>query len=699
MSAKHSFERFVRWLTRCAVHAASSGLLRTSFLILLLAHCPATAVAASKTTTAQRPNIVLITLDTTRADRMGFLGSKHRLTPNLDEFARRAAVFSNAYAQVPLTTPSHATILSGTFPQFHQVNYMGDPLPKSVPFLPDLLHARGYRTAAFVGALVLEPKKLAMGFERGFDRYDAGYHRRGRGEDRYQSMERRAEDVVGRALNWLNKHPTGPFFLWVHLYDPHDPYSPPEPFRSRYQADPYDGEIAYTDAALAKLFSALRTRGLFDSALIAVMADHGEAFGEHGEKHHGIFLYDETIHVPLLIKPPHATDGTVVSAKVGLVDVAPTILEIAKLPVPQAMQGMSLMGMMKSGRTDEGDGSVARERSMYSESGYGELSFGWSKLQAWRTSKYLYIEAPERELYDLSTDPAAEHNLAATAKAVTETFVAKLKDFYGKTKGSARESPQLDVDQSESLHALGYLTSSKSRSVADNENSSKVDPKQKIATANLLYEALVALEQDNFAEAAPRLEEVLQQEPNTPIALLQLGRAYMALKQYQQAVAPLQRLVEKKPDDAFGRYELGCALVKTGQWEAALPHFEAAVTQLNGSSMMHFYLALVYQRNALADKAEAQFRSAVRLDPNNFGANLLLGRLLLLQQHGRDALPYFVKAARLHPDSIDAHRFLSEAYAMLGLQGKARVELAEAERLRAQGGSRLGTGNEVQPMR
>lgn len=621
---------------------------------------------------------------------MGFLGSKRGLTPNLDELARRAAVFRSAYAQVPLTTPSHATILSGTFPQYHQVNYMGDPLAKSVPYLPQLLHAKGYRTGAFVAALVLEPKKLAMGFERGFDRYEAGFHRRGRGEDRYQSMERRAEDVVSRALNWLNKQPSGPFFLWVHLYDPHDPYSPPEPFLSRYKDDPYDGEIAYTDAALAKLFASLRTRRLFDSTLIAVMADHGEAFGEHGEKHHGIFLYDETIHVPLLIKPPHATNSAVVSARVGLVDVAPTILEIAKLPIPTAMQGKSLVSMMKMAPPNQ---SVAADQFVYSESGYGELSFGWSKLQALRTSKYLYVEAPERELYDVAADPGEQHNLATTAKAVTETSAAKLKEFYGKTKGGVREARSLDMEQSESLHALGYMTSAASSSSSEQDKSAKADPKERIATANLLYEALVAMEQDQAAEAAPILEQVLQQEPNTPIAMLQLGRAYMALKQYQQAVAPLQKLVEKKPDDAFGRYELGCALVKSGQWDAALPHFEAAVTQLSGSSMMHFYLALVYQRNAIADKAEAEFRNAVRLDSDNFAANLLLGRLLLGQRNASSALPYLIKAARLHPDSIDAHRFLSETYVSLGQQAKARIELAESERLRSQGGSRLGTGS------
>ena len=210
-------------------------ILRHSVWVVLLIECAAAASAPRRSPASQHPNIVLITLDTTRADRMGFLGSDRGLTPNLDALARQAVTFSRAYAQVPLTTPSHAAILSGTYPQFNHVNYMGDPLGKSVPFLPDILRRNGYRTAAFVGALVLEPKKLAPGFERGFDIYDAGFHRRGPREDRYHSLERRGEEVVGRALAWLSKRPAGPFFLWVHLYDPHDPYDPPEPYKSRYR--------------------------------------------------------------------------------------------------------------------------------------------------------------------------------------------------------------------------------------------------------------------------------------------------------------------------------------------------------------------------------------------------------------------------------------------------------------------------------
>lgn len=674
---------------------AGSRRLFLFFLPIVLLAAYVFGSPSGKPAVSPRPNIILITLDTTRADRMGFLGSQRGLTPNLDALASKSSVFSRAYAQVPLTTPSHAVILTGTYPQFNQVNYMGDPLGQTLPFLPDILHKSGYRTAAFVGALVLEPKRLAMGFERGFDVYDAGFHRRRANEDRYHSLERRGEDVVGHALGWLGKRPPGPFFLWVHLYDPHDPYSPPEPFKTRYQAEPYDGEIAYTDAVLAKLLAGLRTRGLLDTAVVAVMADHGEAFGEHGENHHGIFLYDETIHVPLLIKVPGQRAAQNVATRVGLVDVAPTILQAARLPVPSGMQGESLMSLMTSADTtvvERGDGPNA-PRPVYSESGYGHLSFGWSKLQAWRTAKHLYVGAPERELYDQVADPLSAHNLAADSKAIADTAVAQMAEFYRKTKGGAQERKPLNLEQSESLHALGYLSSS-SASADGGDQEGGVDPKQKIAIANLLYDALVETEQEQFQEAAPILEQVLKEEPNTPIALLQLGRAYMAMKEYQKAVAPLQSLVEKKPEDAFARYELGCALVKTGHWDDALPHFEAAVSQMTSSSMMHFYLALVYQRVARVPEAAGEFRNAVRLDPNNFGANFLLGRLLLREPKPAEALPYLKKATRLRPDSIDAHGFLANAYTELGQTTNAARELAEAERLRSHGGSRLGTPSE-----
>jgi arylsulfatase A-like enzyme/Tfp pilus assembly protein PilF len=649
------------------------------------------ASASPKPTPHVRPNIVVITLDTTRADRMGFLGSERGLTPNLDALARQSVVFSRAYAQVPLTSPSHATIFTGTYPQFNHVNYMGDPLDKALPFLPDILHKNGYRTAAFVGALVLDQRKLAPGFDRGFDVYDAGFHRRRPGEDHYHSLERRGEEVVSRALAWLSKRPVGPFFLWIHLYDPHDPYSPPEPFKTRYQANPYDGEIAYTDSVVGNLMTALKTRGLFDGTLIAVMADHGEAFGEHDENHHGIFLYDETIHVPLLFKLPGRHVGKKVDARVGLVDVTPSILKAVHLPVPASMQGKSLVGFMTSGAaTPDPKNALDPERPAYAESNYGHLSFGWSSLRSLRTGKYLYVEAPERELYDQSVDPLALHNLASDSKAIADTATAQTTAFYNDTKADAAAKKTLSLEQTESLRALGYMSSDSGPGPAAG-NQDGPDPKQKIAIANLLYEGLVDVENDRFAEAVPVLEQVLKQEPNTPTAYLQLGRAYMALKDYQKAVVPLQALVDKRPEDAFAHYELGCALVKTGHWTEASPHFEAAVSQMSTSAMMHFYLALVYQRTSRSNEAVTAFEDALRLDPDHFPANLFLGRMLVTDHKATAALPYLRKAVKLRADAIDAHRFLAEAYVQLGRQDDANREMSEAERIQSRGGSRLGT--------
>ena len=653
---------------------------------------PAWAVAQTppKQTVTPHPNVILITLDTTRADRMGFLGSDRGLTPNLDALARGASVFPRAYAQVPLTTPSHATILTGTYPQFNHVNYLGDPLGKGLPFLPEIFHKNGYKTAAFVGALVLDPTKLAPGFDRGFDHYDAGFHRRRPGEDNYHSLERRGEEVVSRAVAWLNKHPTGPFFLWVHLYDPHDPYTPPEPYQTRYKAEPYDGEIAYTDSIVGKLLKELRERKLFDGSLIAVMADHGEAFGEHGEQHHGIFLYDETIHVPLLLKLPRQNTGTKVEIRVGLVDVAPTILRAAHLPVPGIMQGQDLLPSTTPRTKSSQQSDSNSQRAVYSESGYGHLSFGWSTLKAWRTGNYLYVDAPERELYDQSADPLAMHNLAPDSKAVAETVAAQMTDFRSKTTAENTEKTQLTAEQAESLHALGYM-GSEGAARGDSKGEVGLDPKQKIAVANLLYDAMVHTEREENLQAVPILEEVVKQEPHALSAYLLLGRAYVSLSEFREALAPLQHVVEATPENSLARYELGCALVKTGQWSEAAPQFEAAVSQMNSSAMMHFYLALVYQRMSRNEEALAEFKNALRWDPKNFPANLLLGRMYIQQQKAADSVPLLQKAAKLHPDAIDPHRLMADAYTQMGRPQDANREQAEAERIQASGGSRLGT--------
>ncbi|MGC1434470.1 MAG: sulfatase-like hydrolase/transferase [Terriglobales bacterium] len=631
---------------------------------------------------AKPVNIILITLDTTRADRMGFLGSKRGLTPNLDSLAQQAAVFSRAYSQVPLTTPSHATILTGTYPQFNHVSDLGSPLGKDLPYLPDILRQHGYRTAAFVGSEVLDPKSAAApGFDRGFETYDAPFHIRGQGEDRYHSVERRGMAVVDSASAWLDQHPQGPFFLWLHFYDPHDPYDPPPPFKAQYAASPYDGEIAYVDSAVGKLLTTLRSRGLYDQSLIVVVADHGEAFGEHGEWSHGLFLYDETIHVPLLIKLPSAGSGRrLIESRVGLVDIAPTLLQEVGIAAPSAMQGQSLLELVKAKSNAD-----AQDRPEFAETDYPYRAFGWSSLRAWRAGKYLYIDAPQRELYDQPQDPEASHNLTNSAPSVTDTMASQLDEFRHKTSRAGQAEVALTPRQAEQLQALGYVSSGSGKRESD-EKQRGADPKDKVQIANSLHQGLLDAEEGNYREAILLFEQILKADPKIALANLQLGRAWNSLGEYDKAVPWLQNAVELTPDSAEAHYELGAALGEMGDWAGSAKQLEAAVAQDPGSDEMHFYLGSAYEEIDRIGDAVKQYQAALDINPDNFRANLLLGRLLAMQDRPKEAVPLLQKAVKLDPQSPDAHKFLGNVYTVLGDEEKARRELAEAQRLKTMGG-------------
>ena len=630
---------------------------------------------------AAPPNIVLITLDTTRADRMGFLGSERGLTPNLDGLAREAAVFTHAYSQVPLTTASHATILTGTYPQFHQVNDAGVALAKSAPYAPAILRGAGYQTAAFVGAVILDPTAGAPGFGRGFDTYDAGFRARNAGESRYSTLERRGGEVVAHALAWIGKHPRGPFFVWIHLYDPHAPYDSPEPFKSKY-ADAYDGEIAYVDSVVGKLLEQLRTKKLYDGALIAVMADHGEALGEHGEHGHGIFLYDPTIRVPLVVKLPGAhAAGERVDARVGLVDVLPTLLQAAGVAAPKSVQGESLLSVMKASGAQAADEATApAERPAYAETDYPQRAFGWSRLRALRSGKYLFIAAPRVELYDQATDPGEEHNLASSTSAVAGTLASQLDTFRQQTSSKlAAPNSSLSPQQEAKLRALGYVAGGGENKGGGAETAG-ADPKDKIEIANLMAEANFLVEEDKYQQAIPMLQKVVAKDPGVAAAYTALGSAWTALGKYAQATAALRKAVELRPESVMAHYELGMALFQTGELKAAAPEFEAAVAGSPESADMHYSLASVYVRiNRLAD-AQKELEASLRLKPSFYQANLMLGQIFVVEKNPTAALPYLQRAAKAQPDSGDAHGLLAQAYLLLGQQENAQRELGLAKR-------------------
>jgi choline-sulfatase len=647
----------------------------------------ATAAASAPARASGPPNVFLITLDTVRADRMGFLGSPRGLTPNLDALARQSVVFTRAYSQVPLTTASHATILTGTYPQFHKVSDFGIPLAQDLPYAPSIFKSRGYSTAAFVGSLVLDPNaRSAPGFDRGFDTFDAGFHRRRPGENRYQAIERRGGEVVAHALAWLSQHPRGPFFIWVHLYDAHDPYDPPEPYKSRYASAPYDGEIAYVDSAVGRFLNQLRVRGLYDGAVIAVMADHGEALGEHGEATHGIFLYDETIRVPLLFKlPKERFAGRRVESRAQLVDVLPTILQTVGIAVPPQVQGQSLLAMLRPPAAKEGVGEERTplpDRPAYSESDYPHRTFGWSPLHAFRTGKYLFIDAPRKELYDQSVDPQSEHNLSSGSVAVAHTLASQL-DAFRQTTSSSGEAPSVraDPELQEKLSALGYVSDSISSPTLGIKDTG-ADPKDKVEVVNLLHQAEMLKEDLRFQEAVPLLQQVITLEPQLPIAYLQLGTALSSLKEYGKALPVLHKAVEMRPDLIVPRYQLSSALFETGDFAAAAVELETIVSRSPGWGEAHFLLATAYARMDRMPDAIKEYKKVIELRPNHYAAHLLLGRALSLTGDPAAALPELTEAASLQPRSPEPHRFLADAYAQLGRTTDAKREQAKAARLR-----------------
>jgi choline-sulfatase len=554
--------------------------LRLTFNLLVL------VLTAMACYAVPRPNLVLITLDSFRADRMGFLGAKGGLTPNLDRLAAESLVFEHAYSQAPATVVSHACILSGAYPQSTAMSEIGGTLPASLPDLPDLLKAKGYHTAAFVGSIALDPQNgAAQGFSRGFQTYDAGFRPVVPGDLRPPLFRRRGDQVAARAIAWLARNGQGSFFLWVHLDDP------------RASASSYNSSVTSSDAAVGKIIAALKQQKLYASTAVIVAADHGESLGAHGEDTHGVFLYDETIHVPLIVKLPEAAPSAKrVAARVRLVDIAPTLLEIAGVPVPSQMQGQSLL---RVARTSSGDQPV------YSRSELPQRGFGWSTLESWRVGKYLYIRAPKPELYDLSADPGATRNLAASSKATLDTMASQLENFDRRFSGEgAKSGAELSSSEMQKLASLGYAGLQKN--VGPATAVSGTDPKDKIATANKLAEAELALEQGKPERAGALLDPIVSADASVYLAQYAIGIALAQQKKYAEAAKHLHQAIALQPDSAWANYEIGAALVKTGDSKSAAVHLEIAAGRLPEFAPAHLSLAEAYDHLGRAEEAKKQ---------------------------------------------------------------------------------------------
>jgi arylsulfatase A-like enzyme len=545
---------------------------------------------------ATKPNIVLITIDALRADRTGPM-SGHG-TPNLDRLARDGISFLHAYSQAPLTIASHATILTGTYPQVHRASEFAVPLAADLPYLPSLLQHAGYKTAAFVGSIELDPRNGPLqGYDRGFDFYDASFHQQKAGETRFQSVNRRADDVVAAAIKWLGAHKHSPFFLWVNLSD-----------GEAASGVAYDRALLATDAAVGKLIASLKAQALYETTALLAASPYGASLGAHGEEMHGMFLYDETVHVPLVVKlPNNKLANRQVKNRVSLVDVAPTLVETAGVSVPPKMQGQSLLRVAQS--------SSQMDQPAYSRTDLPAYGFHCSPIESWRAGKYLYIRAPKPELYDLTSDSGAAHNLAGTSKAILDTMASQLQAFDRRigTGSSGDSQASLTSSEMQKLASLGYVGLQKAGG-AVNAGTEGADPKDFISSANKTFSARLDVEDGKAEKAMAELRGSAQAD--SYLAQYTLGAALFLQQKFSDAIPYLHKAIELQPESPWAHYSMGVSLMKTGDFKTAAVHLEIAASRLQRLSAVHAALAESYEHLGRTQEA-ARERASTTGDRNH----------------------------------------------------------------------------------
>jgi choline-sulfatase len=600
------------------------------------------------------PDVYLITIDTLRADHVGCYGNKQIETPALDALAGDGVRFSQAFTHSPITNTSHITILTGLLPSVHGVTDFAVPLSPQHVTAAELLKKHGYQTAAFIGAVILDSNTLAPGLDRGFDFYDNfpkgdgkdadGKTADGKNKERWGRVERRGMEVVNHAEAWFEKHRTGPHFVWVHLYDPHDPYEPPAPFSEKYKDHLYDGEIAYADSAVAHWIAFLKKAGVYDNAIIIVTGDHGEGLGEHGEDTHGLFLYDSTLHIPMIVKTAGgAHRGTVIDAQVRTTDILPTLLSATGMAAPVELNGESLLPLL--------DQSAAPDRELFGETDY-PLRWGWAPLRALRTQNTKLIEAPRPELYDLHADPKELKNLYTADGASVKSMQGEMAKWKAKLPEQANK-------------------------LAEN----LPDPKDKVEVQNQLHNAMLAADDNRTTDARQFLEEALQLDPNSPTALRQLGELEFASGDYAKAAVHLKRACELRPDDSTAAFELGEAMQKSGDWAGARDALESSLKLAPSQMPARLMLGHVYLQLKDAKNAADQFEAALLVDSNNSDGRLGLAQAQLEQSDFAGALPDLEAFTKSDSRNAGAWRLLARAYRGLGREAEAKRAEAQVAAL------------------
>jgi arylsulfatase A-like enzyme/tetratricopeptide (TPR) repeat protein len=651
-------------------------------------------------------NILLFTLDTTRADRIGCYGYPQIETPNIDRLAADGFLFKNATSQVPLTLPSHSSIFTGTYPLYHGVRDNGGfYLESDKTTLARVLRQAGWATSAFVGAFVLDSRwGLNQGFDYYYDNFDFAKYK----TISLDSVQREGGEVVKAFFDWFATNSEKKFFSWLHFYDPHSPYEPPEPYKTKYGGRPwglYDGEIAYVDALVGRVVDELKKKDLLKKTVIIIVGDHGESLGEHNESGHAFFIYDATQSVPLIVRiPSTSVQGKVIESQVENVDIMPSVLELLGLPVPKEVQGRSFLPLLAGKK-------AGADRVAYSETYYPRYHYGWSELKGLRTTRYKFIQAPRPELYDLVNDPGERTNIYGQDPSVARQFARNLKDFQERMSARGVESKgpeKLDDDAREKLMALGYIGGFTSSSKLA-RSGALGDPKDKIilynkikqaegASANREYDdalkllddviaedpgimearqvrANIYLELDRPEEAIAECKEALKTDEEYEGAIFTMAQAYKRLKKYDEAISGYNRIMQLDPRDPKPYVNLGEIYCDLKDFDEAMANLEKAISiDPEHSSVAHNLLGSAYLEKKRLDEAEKEIAISLQLRPRIPDAHYNLG--LLYEQRGdiQRAIEEYKKEIEIHPGAYPAHFNLALVYAKLG---RLREEVEE----------------------
>jgi arylsulfatase A-like enzyme/Tfp pilus assembly protein PilF len=679
-------------------------------LILALALLGAAGIALRRRAVTVRRDpglsVLLVTIDTLRADALGSYGKADAGTPTLDRLAADGVRFERCHAQNVVTLPSHANILSGRYPFDHGVrDNAGFRFPAGAETLATLLKARGYRTGAFVSAFPLDSR---FGLDRGFDVYDDRFGDRG-SHTAFRMEERAGGETVTAALRWLGVQGASPTFCWVHVYEPHFPYVPPEPFASRYRDDPYQGEVATADSILKPLLDPIVDAGRGGRTMVVMTGDHGEARGEHGEMTHGIFAYEGTLRVPLVLYQPSLFVPRTVASPVRHVDLLPTILDALGLAPPAGLPGRSLLALAEGGEADAAES--------YFESLSASMNRGWAPLQGVVRRGYKFIDLPLPELYDLGHDPKEERNLAASRSDLMETMRQELSRFRAADRG--RQRSEENAETLARLRSLGYLSgaapTARKRYTADD------DPKRLIGLDAQIQDVIGLYAKGDLSGALDLCRAVVQRRPDMPLSLVHLafleretgnldqavkaarralalnpedtdvigllgaylnesgrpretlrlvepyvrkkdpdldvlvaqGVAFASTGRPQEAMAAFERVRQIDPSNVMALVNIGTVHLMGGDLDRAQQAFEAALDLDQGTARAHNSLGVVAARRGRMEEAAAHWRKAVELDPRDYQTLFNLGTLLLREGHVEEARSCLERYVREAPVALE----------------------------------------------